>query len=98
MPVADRIGQDEIVARRIEQLPLAEKLAGKLRPQKVAPFARGSVHDQHRVANDALVVALRTAERAIVHPQLGQSFARREMKVAKDEVAGLRSRVIGRAR
>src|SRR5579859_3270525 len=98
MTVADRIGKDEIVARGIEQLLLAEKLAGKLLAQKVAPFTRGSMHDQDGIANDALVIALRTAERTIVHPQLGQSFAGREMKIAKDEVAGLRRRVFRCAR
>ena len=98
MTMANGIRQDEIITRSIERLPLAEQLAGKFLAQKVAPFACGSMHDEDRIPHDTLVVALRSADGAIVHPQLGQSFTRGEMKVAKDEVAGLGSRVFRRTR
>ena len=59
MSVTDAVRQNEIVPRSIEELPLAEELPGKFLTQKVAPLAGRPVHDEHRIANDPLAVALR---------------------------------------
>src|SRR5690348_7606852 len=72
-PVADRVGQDEVVAAGVERLPLAEELAGELRPEEVRPAAGRPMEDQDRIADGPMPVPPRLTEGAIVEPELGQN-------------------------
>ncbi len=47
----------------------------------------GAVQDEHRVGDVSVLVAARLAEGGEVQPQLGQRFARGEMKIRDDVVA-----------
>ena len=57
--VADAVGENHVVARRVEQLSGSEQLTGKVARQKSAPGAGGSVEYQHRIAHSITCVALR---------------------------------------
>ena len=59
----------------------------KLSARNCAPLPVGAVHDQHGIAHDAGGVLPRRAERAVVHPELGQRFARGEPEVPEHDVA-----------
>ena len=73
--------------RGVEQLAGAEQLAGEAVGEELRAAAGGAVHDQHGVAHDAGGVLARRAERAVVHPQLGQRLARGEPEVPEHDVA-----------
>src|SRR5262249_17865048 len=100
LAVAEAVRQDEVVARRVERLPLAKQLAREHRTacllaHQALAFSGGAVEDEHRVANDALVVALRLAERAVVEAHLGQGLAGSEAEVFEDVIARSRLGIVG---
>ena len=78
--VADAVGQDDEVARRIEHLARAEQLAAEGTRQEARAGSAGAVQDQDRIAHDARGVAPRRAERSVVQFQRGQRFAASESK------------------
>ena len=69
--------------RGIERLPGAKQLAGEFRTDELRAAAAGAVTDEHRVAHDALLVLLRSADSAVVNAQLGQRLAAREAEIAR---------------
>ena len=80
----------------VERLAGAKQLARELGPDELRAAAAGAVADEHGVADDALRILLRLAERAVVQPQLGQRLAVREPEVADHEVALRRRGIVGR--
>ena len=85
--VADVVRQDDEVLRGVEQLAGAEQLAGEAVGEELRAAPGRAVHDQHGIAHDAGGVLPRRAERAVVHPQLGQRLARGEPEVPEHDVA-----------
>ena len=53
--------------RRVERLIFAEKLAGKLGPDKLRATAGCPVHDQHSIRRFALGILSRFAQRPIMN-------------------------------
>ena len=90
--VADVVGQDEEVFRRVEQLSWTEKDSCEDRPQEAAAGASGPVKDQNGVRRPAICVLHWFAERPIVDPRFRQRLAGLKMKIAYDEVTFLRRR------
>jgi len=86
--VAEIVRQDNVITSRIQLLALPEEFAGKFGAQKVAAVSGGAVKDEDGVADDALVVAARIAEGAVVHPQFGQDFTGMETEIPDDIIAG----------
>lgn len=83
-PVADAVGQDDVVLRRVEKLAGAEQLVGELRLQELCSASTRAVQDQDRVAHDALGVLLGRAQRPIVQPHLLERLPAREAHVPRD--------------
>ena len=75
--VPDAVGEDEVVAGRVERLALAEELARELGPEEIGPAAGRPVQDEHGVADLAVLAPVRRAERAVMDAELGQRLARR---------------------
>ena len=101
LSVADAVGQDDEVARRVEHLPCAEQLAAEGLRQERAAGAAGAVQDHHRVPHDAGRVALRRADRPVVQVQRWERFAGPEPEIADDEIAfdrGRKRRSVNRRR
>src|SRR5439155_15690569 len=84
LPVADAVGQDDEVARGVEELTGAEELAAKGPRQKARARAAGAVKNEHGVADDARRVAPRRADRPVVQSQLGERLAGAEAEIARD--------------
>src|SRR6185312_16244944 len=95
-PVADRVGEDEVVAAGVERLTLAEELARELGPEEVRPAAGCPMEDKDRIADGPMPVPARLTEGAIVEPELGQALTRGEAVVAHHEVPFGRRGVVGR--
>ena len=76
--MADAVGKDDVVAAGVEWLPGAEKLSGELGLQELRSVKAGSMADEHGVAHDALGVALRLAQSAVMDFKFRQRFARGE--------------------
>jgi hypothetical protein len=85
--VAEVVGQDHIIFARIEKLAGAEELVRELRLEELLSRAAGAVKDHHGVGNIALLVALRRAERRVVHLDFGQLFAGAKGKILEDRIA-----------
>ena len=83
---ADGVGHDDQILRRVERLARREQFVGEARPQPVGPGAGITLQQQHGVDDITGGVALRRAERAIMHLQLGQALAAVEAVVFDDEV------------
>src|SRR5581483_8919539 len=86
LSVADAVGQNDVVTRRIQKLPLAEQFARKLRPDEIAAVAGGAVEYQDRIADDTLGVASRRANRAVMNAQLGQRLPALKMEILDDVI------------
>src|SRR5580765_8771583 len=84
--VPEIIGDDDIVPGGVEKLAFAEQFARKFRSQKLATAAGSPMQNQNRVTNDA-ILALRGAERPIMHPHFGKILSGLEMKVPNDKIA-----------
>jgi len=84
---ADRVGEDEVIALRVERLPGAEQLAGEARRQHASRRAGRAVQHQHRLAG-------RLADGGVVQLELRQHLARVEAEVAHDPVAFLRRGIV----
>src|SRR5262249_47888583 len=100
LAVAEVVRKDDVVARRVQGLALAEQLAGeqlagKPLPDQALALAAGAVQDEHRVADDALLIAPRRAERTVVDAHLGQGFARGEAEVTEDMIPRRRRGILG---
>src|SRR5262245_42416900 len=98
LAVADAIGQDDEILRRVEHLPGAEEPASELVRQKARARAPRAVQDENGVARDARSVALQLAYRAVMQLQFGQRLSAVEFEIADDEIALDRSRIIRRTR
>ena len=85
--MTDVVRQDDEVLRGVEQLAGAEQFPGETVGEELRAGPGRAVHDQHGIAHDAGGVLLRRAERAVVHPQLGQRFTRGEPEVPEHDVA-----------
>ena len=72
LPVADPVGQHDVVPRRVEHLPGPEQLAAEGSAEKCAARPTGSVQHHHRVSDHAGVIANRLAECDVVQAQLRQ--------------------------
>ena len=72
---ADRVGNDDVVAARVERLAGAEQLAREGRRQHARGRTRRAMQDQDRLAG-------RRADRHVVDAQLGQHLAGVEAEVA----------------
>jgi hypothetical protein len=92
LPMPDPIRQDDVVARRVEQLARPKQHARELRRDELLARASGSVKHHDRVRNSAAGIALRRAEGRVVQPQAGQHFTGTEVKVLRDVIAFGRSR------
>jgi len=87
LSVADPVRQDDVVARDIERLALAEKFAGELRTQESAAVAARAVHDEDGVVHVAGGVAGWRAEGGVVQAQVRELLARLEFEVMDNEIA-----------
>src|ERR1700685_371157 len=74
--VPDGVREDDVVARRIEQLSLAEQHPGEPRREKAAARAAGTVEEQHGVRYTAMLVATGLAQGREMQAQLRQCLAR----------------------
>lgn len=86
--VADTVGQDNEELLRGERLGLAEKFAGKFRPNELPAAAGRSVHDE----NDAAFVVVDLAERAVMNLQLRPGLVGSEFEIANDVISFVRAR------
>jgi hypothetical protein len=93
--VADAVGENYVIASRIEQLSFAKKFSGKFRAQEIAAMAGCAVENQDGVADDSFFVTERCSERAVVDSQFRQDFARSEMKIMDDVIGFAGLRVVG---
>jgi|SRR5260221_9717670 len=71
LTVPDSVREDDEIPRGVEQSTGAEQFTGKFGTQELGAASTRPVHDEHGVANDALYVALKSAKRSVVQPQLG---------------------------
>jgi len=85
--VADVVGQDDEVARGVEQLAGAKENVCKLRRKELASGASGTVQDQNGVGDIAAGVFFRLAEGCVVQAEFGQRLAGLEVEVMRDVVA-----------
>ena len=76
--------------------PGAVKFVGELRPEELLAGPAGAVEHHHRIIDLPLCVAMRRAERRVVHPQLGQRLARAEAEILEHDVAFARRPAPGR--
>src|SRR5262249_42036712 len=98
LAVADAVRQDDVVARCIQELARAEQNAAKSVGEKLRARAAGAVKHQHRVADDAALVALRLSQGCIVQLQLRKRLPALETKISNDEIALFRLWIICRVR
>src|SRR5260370_73931 len=73
-PVPNPIRQNDVVLRRIQQLPRPKQFPRKLRLQKLRTRPARPMQNHHRIRHPPLCVARRFAERSVVQPQLRQSL------------------------
>src|SRR5882724_4972098 len=95
--MTDSIRQDDEKFGGIERLTAAEKLAGKLRTNKLRAASSRSVHDQHGVRRFSLRIFISLPQGAIMDAQLRQRFATREPEIANRVIAFRRRGIIARA-
>jgi hypothetical protein len=86
--VADAVGNDDVVFRRIERLAGAEQFAAEIRRQHAGRRAARAVQHQHRLP-------ARLADRGVVQPQLGHRLAGVEFEIPGDPVALFRRGIVG---
>ena len=98
LAVSDGVDQHDEVASRVEWLARTKQLAREFGSQELRTTAAGAVTDDHRISHHSLGVLLRSAQGAIVNPQLGKLCAIRELEIGHDEVAFDRRRVFRRLR
>src|SRR5271157_3756614 len=84
--VADAVGKNNEVARRIEKLAWTKKYGGELRREKLLPSAAGSVKNEHRVGRAPSFILHRPAQSRVMQAQFRQRFAGMELKIVNDEV------------
>jgi len=89
--VAERVGNDHVVARSVERLSRAEELAGERGREHTGARAGGPVQNEDRLAR-------RCADGPVVQLQLGHDFAGVEAEVASGPRAFLRRGVVRRPR
>ncbi len=87
LPVAQGVGEDDVVARRIQQPARREQHPGEHRIEELAPRAAGAVDDQHRIGHVAGGVAARRPQGEVVQPHFRQGLAGAEVEIAGDVVA-----------
>ncbi len=93
--MADRIGQDDEIARSVERLAGAEQFVGEEGPRReLRAAAAGAVQDHHGIVDKALGVAVRGADGAVMLAQFGENLAGAEAEIADYEVT-LRRRPLG---
>ena len=97
LAVTDAVGKDQEEPLGIEQAARPKQLAGETRAHILCPAAAGAVEDEDGVADDALGVALRLAERAVMESQLGERLAGGEAEVLNDKIALRRRGDLGRS-
>src|SRR5580704_5913790 len=85
--MADAVGKNNEVARRIEKLAWTKEYAGKLRREKLLPGAAGSVKNEHGVGRVSRSILHRLAQSRVMQTQLRQRFAGTKLKIVNDEVA-----------
>src|SRR5262249_40019354 len=90
--VAEVVGQDDEVTRRVERPAGAEQLGGEqvARPalaDQTAPLAAGAVQDEDGVADHSLLVPLGRAHGPVMDTHFRQLFAGRESEVPECDVA-----------
>ena len=97
--VADAVGQDDEIARRIEDLAGAEQFTAEGLRQERRAGAAGAVENHHGVPDDARGISLRSPDRPIVEVEGRQRLAGAEPEIAGDEIAfGRRGKVGGPGR
>jgi hypothetical protein len=85
--VPNGVRKDDVVARRIEELSLAEQHAGKSRREKTMARAASAVQEQHGIRYPAVFVATGLAQGREMQAQLRQCLARGEAKIGHHVVA-----------
>src|SRR6266702_683715 len=85
--VADAVGKNDEIARRVEKLAGTEELSCELRLKELPPGAAGAAKDQDGVRDPSLRVAGGFPERHVVQAQLGHSFPRAKLELADDVIA-----------
>src|SRR2546425_3001062 len=94
LSMPNAVGENEKVAFGIEQAANGKQLAGKYRVEETGSAAARAVHNQHRIPNDALGVALGLAKRSIMHSKLWQYLTRREPEISDNEIPVLWSGIL----
>src|ERR1044071_2408066 len=87
LTMPDSVRQNEVVLRRVQQLPGTEEHTGKLAGHELSSRPSGAMQDQHGVAHNACRVPDRFAESTIVELQLGQRFTAFESECPDRKVA-----------
>ncbi len=99
--VADVVGKDDEVTRRVEELPGPEEDIGELWREELMTRAARAVKNQDGIGDFAGRVFLGPAEGCVVQAEFGERLARLEVEVVCSVVAfggrGLRRLRVGRA-
>src|SRR5262249_18546411 len=85
--MADAVGQDQVVAAGIEQLPRPKELASELLAQKGFAAAAGSMKNKHSVRHPARPIASRRTKGCIVQPHIGQPATIGKAQIAYIQIA-----------
>ncbi len=85
--VADAVGQDDEIFRRVQHSAGTKQSLGEVGAQKVSAAAARAMHDEHGILRLALRITLQLTDRAVMQSQLGQDFVRLEPEILDDDVA-----------
>src|SRR5713226_1600880 len=85
-PMPNPVRQNDVVLRRIQQLPRAKQFPRKLRLQKLRPRSPSPMQQHHRIRDPPRCVASRFAERSVVQPQLRQSLPIPKPKILNNKL------------
>jgi hypothetical protein len=99
--MAEVVGNDDEITPGIERLPWTEELRSKHvshTANEVNAVAAGAMEDEHCVADDAVAVALRLADRRVMNPHLREDVAGEKSEIPDDVVAFDRRRIVSAKR
>src|SRR5262252_6635049 len=84
--MADSVGQNDEVLRRVEQLSGPKKDVAKNGSKKLRSGAARAMSNQHGVLRCTRTVSFQRANRAVVHFQFRQSLAAAKVKILNDVI------------
>ena len=91
--MAQIVGRDHIIARKVQRLPRPEQFIPERGPQKRQPAAARPVQQHHRIDHMPVRVPLRRAKRIIIHGDRWQRLASAEAEIGQLHCMLLRLRL-----